>query len=726
MRVGNGGFSLRSRKLLAALQDPRIALVDAEDTTIGRTFRPLLERDHGIRFADEALADRFSFEAAYPIGRPFGFHGLFNFCRTVPPAEIAAMAPTFSDAIARSPQLLQLLRNCIAHGAMGRRARDCASHPRRDTRSRRGAGDARHGPSAAQRRRAAVGRNDPCPCGSGKKVQAVPRRALGTGRLRVQHRARRPRCRIDSLVRAAIAAHQRGDLDGAERGYRDALALAPAHPMATHYLGVVLYQRGRIDDALPLLQAAVDRSAAGSRNSTTTWALRSRRPIARRSDRRLSARARAAAGARDRVEQPRARPAGRKSTAAKRSRRSAAPSRSRRISRRRTGTSASRCSRTRNSRRDGANTNGVIARPSWRAHERALARAALGRRRTRRPHAARHDRSKVWATRCNSSVSRKLLAARGARVLVSAPGAARPVACDAHPAWRPSYGPDETPTRVRRARPADRARRASSASRADVDSCDRALPRRRSRAARGDRARARPRTPASARSASRGRAAACNTLDRRRSIPLAPARAALRASRTSPGSRCKRRATKPDIEHVPAAQALHRLPAREDFDGMAALVAELDLVISVDTSIAHLGGALARPTWVMLACGTDWRWHPRSCRTARGTRRRGCFVSLGLATGKRRQRRRDSAGSAARSSKLAAARGARARRRTLSRATGRRRASRRPHACGLPARTEIAARGRVAPRFARSRRRRARRDRRARQAPACRRSAARA
>jgi len=114
MRVGNGGFSLRSRKLLHALQDPRIELVDAEDFTIGRTFRPLLESEHGIRYATDALADRFAFEAAYPVGLPFGFHGLYNFCRVVPPAELAALAPAFSDAIAGSLQLGQLLRNCIA------------------------------------------------------------------------------------------------------------------------------------------------------------------------------------------------------------------------------------------------------------------------------------------------------------------------------------------------------------------------------------------------------------------------------------------------------------------------------------------------------------------------------------------------------------------------------------------------------------------------------------
>jgi len=105
MRVGNGGFSLRSRKLLIALQDSRVELAGPEDETICRVFRPLLEREHGIVFGSEALADAFAFEVAYPIGRPFGFHGLFNFCRVVPPDEIVALTRLFTPEIARSPQL---------------------------------------------------------------------------------------------------------------------------------------------------------------------------------------------------------------------------------------------------------------------------------------------------------------------------------------------------------------------------------------------------------------------------------------------------------------------------------------------------------------------------------------------------------------------------------------------------------------------------------------------
>ncbi len=50
------------------------------------------------------------------------------------------------------------------------------------------------------------------------------------------------------------------------------------------------------------------------------------------------------------------------------------------------------------------------------------------------------------------------------------------------------------------------------------------------------------------------------------------------------------------------------LPEGATLADTAALIEELDLVISVDTSIAHLAGALARPCWVLLPFAPDWRW----------------------------------------------------------------------------------------------------------------------
>ncbi len=46
----------------------------------------------------------------------------------------------------------------------------------------------------------------------------------------------------------------------------------------------------------------------------------------------------------------------------------------------------------------------------------------------------------------------------------------------------------------------------------------------------------------------------------------------------------------------------------EDLDGAAALMAELDLVITIDNSSAHLAGALGTPVWTLLPCGSNWRW----------------------------------------------------------------------------------------------------------------------
>ncbi len=48
-----------------------------------------------------------------------------------------------------------------------------------------------------------------------------------------------------------------------------------------------------------------------------------------------------------------------------------------------------------------------------------------------------------------------------------------------------------------------------------------------------------------------------------------------------------------------------------DIAGTAGLIAALDLVITVDTMVAHLAGSLNRPTWLILKHDADWRWMER-------------------------------------------------------------------------------------------------------------------
>ena len=45
-----------------------------------------------------------------------------------------------------------------------------------------------------------------------------------------------------------------------------------------------------------------------------------------------------------------------------------------------------------------------------------------------------------------------------------------------------------------------------------------------------------------------------------------------------------------------------------DFADTAALISEMDLVISVDTAVAHLAGALGKPVWILLPFHVDFRW----------------------------------------------------------------------------------------------------------------------
>lgn len=65
-----------------------------------------------------------------------------------------------------------------------------------------------------------------------------------------------------------------------------------------------------------------------------------------------------------------------------------------------------------------------------------------------------------------------------------------------------------------------------------------------------------------------------------------------------------------DADELKNSSMPHVGDALDDLDDTAAIVAQCDLVISVDTSVAHLAAAMGQPTWVLLPFSPDWRWTP--------------------------------------------------------------------------------------------------------------------
>jgi tetratricopeptide (TPR) repeat protein len=64
-----------------------------------------------------------------------------------------------------------------------------------------------------------------------------------------------------------------------------------------------------------------------------------------------------------------------------------------------------------------------------------------------------------------------------------------------------------------------------------------------------------------------------------------------------------------DLAGLPAAKRIENLePLLSDFSMTAVLLSHIDLLISVDTSVAHLAGAMGRPVWTLLPYRPDWRW----------------------------------------------------------------------------------------------------------------------
>jgi hypothetical protein len=72
----------------------------------------------------------------------------------------------------------------------------------------------------------------------------------------------------------------------------------------------------------------------------------------------------------------------------------------------------------------------------------------------------------------------------------------------------------------------------------------------------------------------------------------------------------KKAESPPGLRLIDFTNSLH------DFAETAALIEQLDLVISVDTAVAHLAGAMGKPVWTLLSYPPDFRWHMHGDETA--------------------------------------------------------------------------------------------------------------
>jgi Flp pilus assembly protein TadD len=94
---------------------------------------------------------------------------------------------------------------------------------------------------------------------------------------------------------------------------------------------------------------------------------------------------------------------------------------------------------------------------------------------------------------------------------------------------------------------------------------------------------------------------AAHSNDRRRSLPAGAIQPLLSVPNVQfVNLQLGPRAGEAGLPHLPIALT--------DYADTAALIANLDLVVTVDTSVAHLAGALGVPCWVMLPFAPDWRW----------------------------------------------------------------------------------------------------------------------
>jgi SAM-dependent methyltransferase len=121
-QVGNGGFSLRSQRLLEAARDERIQATHPEDVSLCSTYRGMLEHEHQVRFAPAEVARRFAFENERPSQSTFGFHGPYNLPRFVDEATLLRWLMTLPEDFFRGRDARRMARALLLQ-RMGTAAR---------------------------------------------------------------------------------------------------------------------------------------------------------------------------------------------------------------------------------------------------------------------------------------------------------------------------------------------------------------------------------------------------------------------------------------------------------------------------------------------------------------------------------------------------------------------------------------------------------------------------
>jgi len=94
--VGNGGFSLRSRRLMEMCRELGFRYAHPEDVAIGRDNRTWLE-GRRMRFATPALSDLFSAERAGDISASFGYHGVWHMPKAIGTDKFWSIYQTLDD-----------------------------------------------------------------------------------------------------------------------------------------------------------------------------------------------------------------------------------------------------------------------------------------------------------------------------------------------------------------------------------------------------------------------------------------------------------------------------------------------------------------------------------------------------------------------------------------------------------------------------------------------------